>query len=236
MPFGVVVYAYAITRYSVISMSTAHYPLRVVFGGTFDPIHLGHIQPLYKVSELLGVDKIELLPSQVPPHKSTTHTTAQHRLAMLQLACAESALLVVNDIELQLPPPSYTVNTLQALTAQSPHSALVLVMGVDAFNGLHRWHQWQRLFALCHIAVCQRPGYSMHLDVLLQEQFNRRVSTQKQHLTASKHGRIIVLDTPLAAVSSTQVRQSLQQNKPVQHCLPQAVQEYIQRHGLYAFH
>ncbi len=129
-----------------------------LFGGTFDPIHYGHLRPLWEVKEALKFDQLRLIPSFIPPHRGKPGASAKQRLEMLRLAVADVPDYEVDERELQRGGPSYTVETLQSLRNELGDQPLCWVMGLDAFLGLASWYQWRRITELAHIVVTQRPG------------------------------------------------------------------------------
>lgn len=201
--------------------------MQILFGGTFDPIHQGHLAVALVVAKQLTCP-VTLLPNAQPPHKTGTTASAQHRLAMLQIATAPYAELVVNDWELRQSAPSWTVNTLQHWRSHFPSSPLVWVIGEDSLGELHRWHQWQQLAQLCHLAVLPRQDAkppTPDVDTL----FPQATAAQLHH---NNSGLRIHLAMDLHPISSTQIRQQLAQHHHSK-ALPQSVMAYIQEHGLY---
>ena len=129
-----------------------------IFGGTFDPIHYGHLRPASEIRRTLNLDALYLVPAANPPHRPSPVATPAQRLTMLELALTEFPELQVDDRELQRGGISYTVDTLRSYRSQYPQAALALLVGTDAFDGIETWHQWQQLPELAHIVVMQRPG------------------------------------------------------------------------------
>ena len=129
-----------------------------LFGGTFDPVHIGHLRGALEVAELMGFDELRLIPSARPPHRETPQVSAADRLEMVQRAVADLPPLVVDDRELKRDRPSWTIDTLESLHAElGADDSLYLLLGWDAFCGLPGWHRWEELLEHCHILVLQRP-------------------------------------------------------------------------------
>src|SRR5450631_1836081 len=129
-----------------------------IVGGTFDPIHYGHLRLAAEVSAALGLFQVRLIPAGIPPHRPPPVASGADRLAMTELGCAEFPGLVADRREILRPGPSYTVATLQALHAEDTTRPLALIIGSDAFAGLAGWHRWEQLFTLAHMVVVERPG------------------------------------------------------------------------------
>ncbi|NKF49572.1 nicotinate-nucleotide adenylyltransferase [Shewanella sp. WXL01] len=217
-----------------------------ILGGTFDPIHQGHIQPALAVQQQLELDEVWLMPNHIPPHKSSTQVSTAHRLNMVKLECAQHPELKLCDIEINRDSPSYSVVTLQQLSEQYPQHEFYFIMGMDSFVNLDKWHQWQQLFQYCHIALCARPGWqlaqgSSMAKVLAKRQtshpklanYSKRASTLSQALTRAKSGNVFIVDAPLHAISSTDIRNELARGLNVKDKLSQTVLDYINQQQLY---
>lgn len=217
-------------------MSVQNYPTKALFGGSFDPVHWGHLRPLKQVAEQLNLKQIELLPCQIPPHKSSLASSVEQRIAMLEQVCEAEPLFSLNKTELSLPAPSYTVRSLRHLRTQNSDLSLWFIMGMDSFSNLANWYQWQQLFALSHIVVCRRPGYALPINDLLTKELNKRCCSSLKEFLQQQQGLIMLLDTELQDISSTQIRQLLASNNDLSHKVPESVLAYIRKHGLYAQH
>ncbi|CBL44030.1 Cytidylyltransferase [gamma proteobacterium HdN1] len=208
-----------------------------ILGGTFDPIHYGHLRLAWEALQGLALDHVRLIPCHVPPHRGDPAGAAHHRLAMVELACADTTGFVVDARELEKNSPSYSVETLQALRKQfGPERPLVFLMGMDAFCGFCNWHQWQEILELCHLWVGHRPGSQLPdiqhpAGLLLQE----RGATQGS-LAWTPSGRIHVQETVALDISATYLRQQMQHGQSPRFLLPESVHRYIQQQRLYAPH
>ncbi|MCM2679086.1 nicotinate-nucleotide adenylyltransferase [Echinimonas agarilytica] len=199
-------------------------------GGTFDPIHRGHIEIAHFVHNQLNLNQLQLIPNHQPPHKNSTAVTAEHRLEMARIAAAPFTELSVNDIELNQNSPSYSVNTLRKLRKRHPDAALFFIMGMDSFANLSSWYRWDQLLHLCHLVVCRRPGDSVKANSL-EEQLLKQY--QSSAVAAENFGHIICLENPHWQISSTEIRTSLAcQNENIPQLDP-AVEDYIRAHQLY---
>ncbi|WP_133405911.1 nicotinate-nucleotide adenylyltransferase [Parashewanella tropica] len=202
-----------------------------ILGGTFDPIHYGHIRPALEVREKLGLDKIWLMPNHIPPHKQGTHTTSQHRLNMVNLVCQDHIEFELCDIELQRETPSYTVKTLEELTEQYPEHQFTFIMGMDSLLSLEKWYQWQRLFDLCNIAVTHRPDYQLNPTFIVKEWYKARLTNKDKAIGNIGH----IFDIPVTPqpISSTQLREQLEEPKSTIPFLPNSIANYIKNNRLY---
>ena len=145
-----------------------------ILGGTFDPVHNGHLRVAWEVSEALDA-QVRLMPANVPPHRAPPVASARQRVALLHAALAGQARLQVDDRELRRKEPSYTVVTLRELRGElGPKQPLILLVGADAFAGLPTWHEWRSLFELAHIGVLTRPGHAVALPAELHDEIAPR--------------------------------------------------------------
>lgn len=205
-----------------------------ILGGTFDPVHFGHLRAAVEVREKLGLGEVRMLPSANPPHRAEPAASAEHRFEMLQRATSCQDFLVPDDCEMRRTGPSWMVDTLSEFREQSPHASLVLIIGQDAANGLHRWHRWECLFALAHIAVMRRPGAASDYHGELQEQMRKRRVDDPASLTRSPAGSVIPVEITQLEISSTDIREKAEAGRSLLYLTPLPVIEYIRQHGLYA--
>ena len=201
-----------------------------LFGGTFDPVHYGHLRPLAELQARVGCDEIRILPAAVPPHRPPPIASAAQRLDMLRLALEEFPGFVLDARELDRPGLSYTVDTLQDLRRETGDDRLCLVMGGDAFAGLPTWHHWRELFELCHIIVIERPGAATAGE---QAWARERLVDDPAQLRARLSGCVLPVRLALVDISATDIRHRLAEGLDVRGVLPDAVLAYIQRYGLY---
>ena len=209
-------------------------PQRIgVLGGTFDPVHIGHLRGGLEVAELMQLDELRLTPNARPPHRDTPQVSALDRLAMVECAVAGVATLVVDSRELQRDTPSYTIDTLELMRADlAADDQLFLLLGWDAFCGLPTWHRWVDLLLHCHILVLQRPDADSEPPDALRNLLAARSVSDPLALKGPGGQIAFVWQTPLA-VSATQIRQLLASGKSVRYLVPDAVLAYIDAHGLY---
>ena len=206
---------------------------RGILGGTFDPVHWGHIQSARELCERLGLDSLSLMPCHMPPHRDRPQTAASHRLAMARIAVAPWRGLEVDGRELERHGPSYTVDTLATVRAElGPEVSLSFVMGSDAFNTLHRWHRWQDLFDYANILVMQREGYVL-APAAEVEQFVAGREESAQALAEHPAGAYATIALTPWPQSATEVRAHLAAGRSLADCVPPEVEHYIQKHTLY---
>ena len=208
----------------------------IVLGGTFDPVHLGHLNSAQELAQLMGYERIALMPCGDAYHKGSHTSSAKHRLAMLELAVQEinkssaGTILQVDDRETRRQGATYTVETLHQLRQElGPNAHLVWVMGTDAALNLHKWFDWQRIFDLANIIIVARNG----------EQFTPEVTWPAQQVQDIKefkgisHGVYHTVNLTPVDISSSQIRLALQSSKSVENHVPQTILNYVEQHGLY---
>lgn len=203
-----------------------------ILGGTFDPIHFGHIRPAQEIKQQLNLDEVWLMPNHIPPHKSGTHVSSEDRLAMTQLVCEQLPHFKLCDIEAKRDTPSYSAMTLAQLRKIHPQHEFYFIMGMDSFLSFTRWHKWQQLLQLCHLVVCKRPGWHLAPHDPMQSVLKPRLHDITKP-TAEPFGRILMVDITEQDISSTRVRQQLMQGMMPSAELPASIQDYIQHNRLY---
>ena len=208
-----------------------------VFGGTFDPVHLGHLRLAEEAAETLGLDRVLWLPAGQPPHRDGPRVAAADRLAMVRLATADNPRFTVDAAEVTADQPSYTVLTLQRLRREvGPARPLVLLLGTDAFSALPTWHRWSELLHLAHIGVAHRAGAPPHADALpaeLVREFVQRHSDDPAVLQQAPAGRVVVFAMTPLDISATRIRGLLAKRRSPRYLVPPAVLDYIERNALY---
>lgn len=210
-----------------------------ILGGTFDPIHFGHLRLAEEMLEQADLQQIRFIPAGNPPHRGSPQVAAQQRSAMVQLAIAGQPAFVLDEREVMRDKPSYTVDTLRELRAElGAAQPLCLLMGGDAFLELHTWHEWEQLFELAHIVVGFRPGFTLEERIHgataeLQSHYRRRLcatAAMAQH----PNGGVAELAIPKLEISATDIRCRVAEGRSIRYLLPDAVADYIHQHHLYA--
>lgn len=194
-----------------------------LFGGTFDPVHLGHLRAAWEAAEALEAD-VHLLPAHVPPHRAQPIASSAQRLALLRAALRGQDRLLVDERELRRRGPSYTVDTLRELRGEiGAQRPLLLLLGADAFAGLPSWHEWRALFHHAHIVVMTRPGHGGLLPPVLEEEWQERHSEDALDLRTTPAGRVLRLPITALDISATAVRAQLAAGREPRYLLPDAV-------------
>jgi nicotinate-nucleotide adenylyltransferase len=210
-----------------------------LLGGTFDPVHYGHLRLADDVQRALSLPEVRLIPAGDPPHRGTPHAGAADRLAMLELARVEFPRLVIDSREIRRDGKSYTVQTLEELRAEDEARPLLWIVGADALLGLSEWHRWRDLFGLAHLVVASRPGVALEgaLSPRLRPEWDSRVITDSAPLRARPAGTIYRLDVTPQPISATAIRAALARGTDgiaaVRGLLPDGVLAYIDRNRLY---
>ena len=207
-------------------------------GGTFNPVHFGHLRAAEEVAESLRLAQVIFMPAAQPPHKSEAGLVSfDHRYRMLELAVAGNPLFAISDLEHQRPGKSYSVETLSQLsTLHCKGEELHFVLGLDAFLELPTWKSYRELFSLCHFVVVARPGYSSKsLEAMLQNQVSHDYSYDDlsgAFIHPSRH-TVYYRDVTLLGISSSTIRELLANGRSVRYLLPEQVKTYIYQQGLY---
>lgn len=201
-----------------------------VFGGTFDPVHRGHLETVAAVREKLGLEEVRVVLSARPPHREPPLAGIEHRSRMLQLALRDFPGLVFDGTEIERPGPSYAVPTLRVLRARyGAETPICLIVGSDAFAALDEWHDARQLHALCHVVVMRRAGTRVRSPASWRASRARGVSVLRQ----APAGRYLVCDVPDIPVSATELRARLARGADGGADVPETVREYIRGHRLY---
>lgn len=202
-----------------------------ILGGTFDPVHFGHLRSALEVCQHLNLDHVRLMPCHVPPHRSQPQAKAAERRLLLELAVKSAEQLVVDDRELQRDGPSYSVDTLLSLRQEFSDNPLFLILGSDAFRQLETWSRWTQLLDLAHIVVLQRAGEPLDLSEQLKQWWSDHKATSADRYLPA--GKIWPLAVTALAISATEIRAQRASGQSVQFLVPEAVLTAINQLGLY---
>jgi nicotinate-nucleotide adenylyltransferase len=205
-----------------------------VFGGTFDPIHYGHLRTAFELWQALRLAQVRFLPAGNPPHREAPLANSTLRLEMVRAAVAGQSGFMVDDREIRREGMSYTIDTLIELRADYPERSLCLLLGMDAFLGMPTWHRWRELFDLCHVVVAHRPGWKAPMTGPLGEVMVDRGTGSVRELHGSAAGRVFVQAVTQLEIASTDLRALLMSGRDLRYLVPEAVREIILRTGCYA--
>jgi len=205
-----------------------------VFGGMFDPVHFGHLRTAHELHELLGLEAIAFVPAGDPPHRAAPLADAETRLAMLRAAVGDDDRFRVDDRELRRRGPSYTVLTLEELRTERGAQPIVLIMGMDAYAGIDRWHRSADLLALAHIVIALRPHASLPGAGLGAELLQERRATDAAQLSSTPAGLVFVSDNTQLDLSSSAVRAVIAAGRDPRYLMPEAARRIIVGTGSYA--
>ena len=197
-------------------------------------MHYGHLRLAEEARRKLDLENMYLLPAGTPPHRSTPFTTAEQRLDMLRLAIAEFPSLSIDDREMRREGPSYMVETLKELRAEFPHRPLLLLVGQDAANYLHTWHEWEQIFTLAHLVTFPRPGEEKRYRQDLARQIERRSCPDLQSLLENSAGGVLHLELELIDISATSIQSIIRLGRSPRSMLPDPVLDYITEKQLYS--
>jgi nicotinate-nucleotide adenylyltransferase len=208
-----------------------------ILGGTFNPIHFGHLRMAQELADTLNLDSVRFIPAANPPHKDAPNISAEQRAAMVKLAIANNDSFIFDDRELHRAGASYTLDTLLSLREElGEKTSITLFMGSDAFTKFDTWHRWQEIISLCHIALVQRPqlrGHEHQLSKTLETFLHNHYSENSDDLHLHASGFVTMRQITALDISSTAIRHALQHGDSVRYLMPDNVIEYIQQHKLY---
>jgi nicotinate-nucleotide adenylyltransferase len=208
-----------------------------ILGGTFDPVHFGHLRLAEELAQQLGLSEVRFIPSGKPWHRGAPGATPMQRMEMVSLAIAGNPRFVLDEREVRKNSPGYTLETLSELRQEmGSEQPVCLLVGADAFLGLPSWHRWRELFELAHIVVACRPGFSLlqeRMDEALREEAGQRASTDPNDLQGRPGGRIMACQITPLDISATAIRAQIQVEKSPRYLLPEAVLDYIRVNQIY---
>ena len=211
-----------------------------ILGGTFDPIHYGHLRLAQEIGEQLRLAEVRLIPAGTPPHRTKPQVSAEQRLEMVRLATAGNPLFTADDREVKRAGPGYTVDTLTELRREAgPARPLCVLLGADAFLDLATWHRWHELFALAHLVVAHRPGFPpdswpARMPQPLAREYDSRLLKQPLAVHLSPAGGIATRAIAALDISASMIRESLARGASPRYLLPDPVLDYIHSYSLYA--
>ena len=204
-----------------------------IFGGTFDPVHFGHLRPALEVQQALGLNQVRFIPAGQPPHRETPYASTPQRLSMLRAAIEDQPGFVVDERELRREGPSYMVDTLASLREEVGQIPLCLILGYDAFLGLPGWHQWNSLIELAHLVITHRPGWNHdELEDALQS-LVKQCETGVERLLEQAAGGLLFVPVTQLDISATIIREQIRAGQDIRYLLPDTVYRIIREQKLY---
>jgi len=214
-----------------------------VFGGTFDPIHFGHLRPALDVVEALNLDKCHFIPCSIPHHRSMPSANSAQRLAMVAAAIEADPRFIIDPVEINREGTSYTIDTLESMSyghnGADKKQTLCLIIGIDAFVKLDQWHRWQDILGLCHVVVTHRPGWeidklnSSQISTEIADTISKNRVLDKQELNKNQFGKILFQEVTQLDISATKIRSLLAAKKPIQYLVPDNVISIIKSQNIY---
>ncbi len=204
-----------------------------IYGGTFDPVHHGHLRPALEVMEALALGEVCFVPNGRPPHRDSPGCTAEQRLQMLQAALAGQPGFSIDERELGRAGPSWTVDTLEQIRAEQGARPLCLIMGMDAFLGLPEWHRWQDLLALAHLVVMRRPGWKLPRDTQPGRLLHTNAAASKRDLHQQPAGLVLLQTVTPLDISATRIRALVAAGHSPRFLLPDPVWRLIGQQHYY---
>lgn len=204
-----------------------------VFGGTFDPIHFGHLRTAYEFHHRLRLSKTLLIPSREPPHRAAPRASVEQRWTMLRLAVAGVAEFEARDLEITRDGPSYTIDTLLGIRAEVGDRPICLLIGADSFLALPSWHRWRELFNHAHVVVAARPGVSCVPGSELAAEVDSRWIEKVAVLHRSPAGHVMTIEFTQLDISASALRTNARDGLSIRFLTPDSVAEFVERQGLY---
>ena len=198
-----------------------------VLGGTFDPVHFGHLRPALEVMQAIGLEQVRFLPNRIPPHRETPWLNVENRLELLKTAIGDQPGFELDQRELKREGHSYMVDTLESMRNDFPSHPICLILGMDAFLGLKQWHQWQRIPELCHLVVTTRPGFEVSGDFI--RQLPATLVTETSGLFELAAGRILLQSVTQLDISASHIRAMLAKGQSVRYLLPDEVNNKLMK-------
>lgn len=205
-----------------------------ILGGTFDPIHNGHLRMALELYEALDLAKVHLIPLFQPVHRKQPVASPHQRLEMVECAVATEPALFADPREIKRANPSYTVDTLEELRSEMPTTPLCLLIGIDAFLGFPSWHRWQEILDLAHIVVAHRPQYHLPSTGMIAELIEARLQQEVAYIHENLAGGILLRPITPLEISATDIRKQIAMGRNPRYLLPNRVYDYIKQHGTYS--
>jgi nicotinate-nucleotide adenylyltransferase len=205
-----------------------------ILGGTFDPIHLGHLRMALELYESLDLLKVHIIPCYQPVHRKMPSASPDQRLEMVKCAIANEAALYADDREIRRHEPSFMIDTLTSLRADYPDTPLCLLLGIDAFLGFTSWHRWKDILECAHVVVAHRPQYKLPANGMIADILKKHIQRDPAYLHEHMTGGILVKPITALEISASVIRNLIASGQSPRYLLPDSVYEYIKQHGTYS--
>lgn len=205
-----------------------------ILGGTFDPIHLGHLRMALELYEALNLTKVHIIPCFRPVHRKDATATSEQRLAMVERAIDNEPALCADPREIQRGGPSYMIDTLLSLHRDFPNTPLCLLIGIDAFLGFLSWHRWEEILDQSHIIIAHRPHYQLPTTGVIADILQQRLTQETNYIHEHLSGGILIRPITALEISATDIRKQIAMGKNPRYLLPDAVYDYIKQFGIYS--
>lgn len=204
-----------------------------ILGGTFDPIHLGHLRMALELYEALDLAKVHIMPCYQPMHRQAPIATPEQRLAMVNQAVLGEAALLADEREIKRKGPTYTIDTLLEMRTELPETPLCLLVGIDAFLGFLSWHRFKEILDYSHIIVAHRPHYQLPREGILADLISERLQHEIAYIHENLAGGILFRPITALEISATDIRKQIAMERNPRYLLPEGVYEYIKEHKTY---
>jgi len=198
-----------------------------ILGGTFDPVHFGHLRPALEVMQIIGLRQVRFVPNSIPPHREPPWLNTENRLELLNTAIADQSGFVLDERELRRQGRSYMVDTLASLQQEFASESICLILGMDAFLGLRQWYQWQRIPQFCHLIVTTRPGFEFNSEDI--DDLPVTLATSAYELDEVTVGRILLQSVTQLDISASAIRDMLARGQSVRYLLPDPVNDKLMK-------
>ena len=205
-----------------------------ILGGTFDPIHFGHLRTALEIHQVLDLAEVRLIPCYQPVHRKMPVASPEQRLAMVECAIADEPALKAENCEILRKGPSYTIDTLEILHEKLPHTPLCLIMGIDALLSFPSWNRWEEILKLAHLVVVHRPQYQLPQAGIVADLLKQRLKHNPTEIHGCLAGNIFLQPVTALEISATDIRKQIAAGRNPRYLLPASVYRYIQQHGVYS--
>lgn len=214
-------------------MSSLQQPIGLL-GGTFDPIHFGHLRTALELHQTLDLAEVRLIPCYQPVHRKMPVASPEQRLEMVRIAVESETALRADSREIDRKGPSFTIDTVKSLSQEFPQSPLCIIMGIDALLSFSSWHRWEEILSLAHLVVAHRPQYQLPQTGIVADLLKERLKHHASDLHHTKAGCILLHPVTPLEISSTDIRKQFAQDGNPRYLLPASVYNYIKEHGTYS--